>query len=82
MPNYEKIANKITERTGKKLKEQKNLYLIGTGGGMMHDIQLMSMSFDYYQEVNLLEFGQNSRLTDQVTGFGGAAILSKSIEAL
>jgi hypothetical protein len=51
--DYEKIADAITEKTAKKLKEQKNLCLVGTGGGMMHDIYGMDMSFDYYQEVDL-----------------------------
>jgi hypothetical protein len=53
VPDYEKIADAITEKTAKKLKEQKNLCLIGTGGGMMHDIYGMDMSFNYYQEVDL-----------------------------
>ena len=51
--DYEKIADKITEKTAKKLKDQKNLVLIGTGGQMMHDIQAMDMSFNYYHEVDL-----------------------------
>lgn len=53
MPDYEKIADKITDRTAAKLKEEKNLILIGTGGRMMDDIQMMAMSFNYYHEVNL-----------------------------
>lgn len=52
-PVYIKLAHEITEKTGNELKEQKNLYLVGTGGRMMDDIQMMAMSFDYYQEVNL-----------------------------
>jgi hypothetical protein len=52
-PDYEKIADKITEKTAKKLKEQKGLFPAGTGGRMMDDIQMMAMSFDYYQEVDL-----------------------------
>ncbi len=53
MPDYEKIADKITEETAKKLKDQKNLVLIGTGGKMMNDIQAMDMSFNFYQEMDL-----------------------------
>lgn len=53
LPDYEKIADKITEKTAKKLKEQKNLRLVGTGGKMMNDIQAMNMSFYFYQEVDL-----------------------------
>src|ERR1044072_300363 len=52
-PDYEKIADQITEKTAKELQAQKNLYLVGTGGQMMDDIQMMAMSFEYYQEVDL-----------------------------
>jgi hypothetical protein len=52
-PRYVKLAHEITEKVAKELKAQKNLYLIGTGGRMMDDIQMMAMSFNYYQEVNL-----------------------------
>jgi hypothetical protein len=53
--DYEKIADAITANTAKKLEEQKKLYLIGTGGGMMHDIQAMHMSFQFFHEVDLQE---------------------------
>jgi hypothetical protein len=53
MPNYEKMADKTTGRTAEKLKKEKRLILIGIGGRMMDDIQMMAMSFNYYQEVNL-----------------------------
>ena len=49
----EKIVNQITQETAKKLKEKKNLVLIGTGGQMMHKIEMLAMSFNYYQEVDL-----------------------------
>ena len=52
-PRYVKLAHEITEKSAKKLKAQKNLVLIGTGGQMMHDIQMMAMSFHFYQEVDL-----------------------------
>src|SRR3989344_4332350 len=52
-PRYIKLAHKITEKTAKKLKEQKNLYLIGTGGQMMHDIQMMMMGFNFYKVVDI-----------------------------
>jgi len=50
---YERIADRITEKTAKKLQEQKHLYLIGTGGRMMDDIKVMSMSFQYYEAIDL-----------------------------
>lgn len=52
-PHYTKLAHEITEKTAKELKVQKNLCLVGTGGQMMNDIQMMAMSFYYYQEVDL-----------------------------
>ena len=54
-PGYVKLAHEITANTAKKLEEQKKLYLIGTGGGMMHDIQAMHMSFQFFHEVDLEE---------------------------
>jgi len=53
--DYEKIADGITNKTAKKLQKEKGLVLIGTGGQMMNDIQMMAMSFDLYREVNLEE---------------------------
>jgi hypothetical protein len=52
-PRYVQLAANITEKTAERLKEQKNLHLIGTGGKMMDDIQAMDMSFHFYQEVDL-----------------------------
>jgi hypothetical protein len=52
-PHYVKLAHEITEKTAKKLEEEKGLFLVGTGGQMMGDIQMMAMSFTYYQEVDL-----------------------------
>jgi hypothetical protein len=51
--DYEKIADKLTIQTATTLKEKKNLFLIGIGGRMMHDIQMMGITFTYYQEIDL-----------------------------
>jgi len=51
--DYEKIADKITEQTARKLKNEKDLVLAGTGGQMMHDIQMMMMGFNFYNEVDI-----------------------------
>jgi hypothetical protein len=48
-----KLVNEIRKVTAKKLKENKDLYLIGTGSQMMYDIQMLAMSFNYYHEVDL-----------------------------
>lgn len=66
----EKIVNQITQETAKKLKEKKNLILIGTGGQMMHEIEMLAMGFHYYQEVdlntarNLIVYAINEYLSD------------------
>jgi hypothetical protein len=52
-PNYVKLAHKITNKVAKKLEKEKGLVLIGTGGGMMDDIKLMYMGFQYFKEVDL-----------------------------
>ncbi len=52
-PRYVKMAHSLTAQTAKKLAKEKGLVLIGTGGGMMDDIKMMSMSFNYYKEVDL-----------------------------
>ncbi len=51
--DYEKMADTITEATARKLKKKKQLYLVGTGGRMMHDVQMMAMSFYLYSEIDL-----------------------------
>ena len=53
--SYSKLANKITASTALKLKKEKELYLIGTGGQMMDDIQMMAMSFEYFHQVDVKE---------------------------
>lgn len=53
--NYETLADKVTDKTAFKLKKEKGLHLFGIGGQMMGDIQLMSMSFQFFQELTLQE---------------------------
>ena len=54
-PRYVKLAHQITAKMAKKFYAEKKLKTIGTGGGMMRDIQMMAMSFGFYQEVNLAQ---------------------------
>jgi hypothetical protein len=54
-PHYIKLADQITLKTAKELRKEDGLILVGTGGRMMHDIQMMAMSFDVYHEVDLSE---------------------------
>jgi hypothetical protein len=52
-PLYVKLADEITSKTADKLQKEKGLVLVGIGGQMMHDIQMMAMSFYLYQEISL-----------------------------
>lgn len=53
VPEYEKMADRLTLRTAIKLKKEKNLTLVGIGGGMMDHIRMMSMSFVYKNEIDI-----------------------------
>src|SRR3990167_143123 len=49
----ELIANTITQTTAKKLLTQQNLHLVGTGVGIINEIEMLGMDFHYAQEVDL-----------------------------
>ena len=51
-PLYVKLAKQITATTAERLEKQKKLHLVGTGGEMMDDIQMMAMSFYFYSIVD------------------------------
>ena len=53
--DYEHIADGITARTAQKLKKEKGVVCIGTGGGMMGNIYNMHMGFQFFHEVDLQE---------------------------
>ncbi len=53
VPPDERIADKITAKTAKKLRKEKDLCLIGTGAQMMYEIEMLAMSFNYYKEVDV-----------------------------
>lgn len=53
--DYEKLADKITVKTAKKLEQEKGLILIGVGGRMMDDIKLMMMGFNYRKIIDINE---------------------------
>jgi hypothetical protein len=53
--DYEKLANKITHKVANQLLIEKNMHLIGTGGQMMDDIQMMAMSFEVYRPIDVLK---------------------------
>lgn len=51
--DYEQLADEITARTAKKLKNEKSLILVGTGGRMMDDIKMIMMGFEYCKVVDI-----------------------------
>ncbi len=56
--NYATIANKITKQVALRLRQERNLQCAGTGGGMMSNIRMMAISFDFLHEVSLTEARQ------------------------
>jgi|GEM_PF-675653 hypothetical protein len=53
IPNYEKMADKITAQVARRIERETGLRLIGTGGGMMDHVRMMAMSFDQYGEITM-----------------------------
>lgn len=53
IPDYEKMADRITDQTAKKIEAKTGLRLCGTGGGMMNHIRMMAMSFNCYSAVDM-----------------------------
>ena len=53
IPEHEKVADRITALTAKKIENETGLRLIGTGGGMMHQVRMMGMSFNYFGEMSI-----------------------------
>ncbi|MBS0621234.1 MAG: hypothetical protein JSS61_07250 [Verrucomicrobia bacterium] len=51
-PEYVKMANRITANVSEQIKNETGLVPIGTGGSMMHDIQMLALSFQYYHAVD------------------------------
>ena len=47
------IVNEIRKNVFLKLKKETDLYPCGAGGQMMHEIQLLACSFNYYHEVDI-----------------------------
>lgn len=42
---YERISDEIVAETSKEIISSHNLFLIGTGGAMMHDVEMLAISF-------------------------------------
>jgi hypothetical protein len=50
---HEKIADRITAKTIQKIESETGLSFVGIGGGMMDQVRMMAISFDYYGEINM-----------------------------
>ena len=55
IPEYEKISDKITARTAKKLSKKYQLDPVGSGGSMMHDVEMLALSFNCYRPLSIDE---------------------------
>lgn len=49
----ELLADEILKSSAIKLRKEKDLRLIGTGGGMMHEVRMLALSFKYYKPVDI-----------------------------
>ena len=55
IPEYEKISDKITAKTAKKLSKKYQLDPAGSGGSMMHDVEMLALSFNCYRPLSIDE---------------------------
>lgn len=51
-PKYELISNKVVSQTSKNISESENLNPIGSGGSMMEDVKMLSISFITKELIN------------------------------
>ena len=51
----EQIADHVIHQVALTLKKEKGLQVIGTGGGMMHEIHMLALSFEYNQLLDASE---------------------------
>jgi len=47
------LANEISNRVALQLKKEQDLYPCGFGGGMMNQIRMLALSFNYYKPVEI-----------------------------
>jgi hypothetical protein len=51
----ERAVDEIASAVAKKMRIDRGLHVVGTGGGMMHGIEMLHMGFHYYREVGVDE---------------------------
>jgi hypothetical protein len=53
--DYEALVDEVTTETAYQLMREDQLYIIGTGGGLMREIHRISMDFQCLQEMDLMQ---------------------------
>lgn len=51
LSDKELCANIVIKKVANKLEQEQDLIAIGTGGGMMHQIRMLALSFEYRQQI-------------------------------
>ncbi len=51
----ETLTNRIMMKVARQITTEKELYLVGTGGQMMNEIQMLALSFQGFRDVSLDE---------------------------
>ncbi len=69
----ELLADEILKNSAIKLRKEKDLRLIGTGGGMMNEVRMLALSFNYYKPIDIekgreLLITATRALADEVNG--------------
>jgi hypothetical protein len=54
-PNKNSLANQVMAETAYQLKKEKNLIPFGTGARMMNQIEMLSLTFVYYEDIEIEE---------------------------
>lgn len=53
LPTKDSLVTEVTNRTILQLREEEGLRACGIGSGMMHQVRMLAISFDYYQEIDI-----------------------------
>lgn len=55
LPTKQSLVNEVMNQTFVKMKMEKGLIPCGIGSGMMHQIRMLALAFDYYKEIDIDE---------------------------
>ncbi len=53
MPSKQSLANEVRNQTFAQLKMEKELYPCGVGSGMMNQIKMLALAFNYYKDADI-----------------------------